>query len=324
MKKSKLAVIGGSIVAAIVALVLVQAKLDIVTTQPITKPADIPTSKIKIIASFYPIYEFATNVGGDKVDVSSFVPIGIEPHEWEPSTGDILKLKETQLFVYNGAGMEPFVEKLISSDEYSNVKFIETANGITLIQSDDEHDNEHEETHKSTYNPHIWLDPVLAQYQVTVIEDTLVEIDPENKQYYEDNANKYITKLENLDLKIKNELANCKKDTFVPFHNAYTYFANRYGLMVFPLSGVSPESEATAAELREFVDYVKENQIKVIYAEELVDPKLAQTLANEAGTQMLIFSPLEGLTNEELQNGMTYIQKMEQNLENLKVGLECQ
>jgi zinc transport system substrate-binding protein len=220
--------------------------------------------------------------------------------------------------------MEPFVERLISSDEYSNVKFIETANGITLIQSDDEHDNEHEETHKSTYNPHIWLDPVLAQYQVTVIEDTLVEIDPENKQYYEDNANKYITKLENLDLKIKNELANCKKDTFVPFHNAYTYFANRYGLMVFPLSGVSPESEATAAELREFVDYVKENQIKVIYAEELVDPKLAQTLANEAGTQMLIFSPLEGLTNEELQNGMTYIQKMEQNLENLKVGLECQ
>jgi zinc transport system substrate-binding protein len=324
VKKSKLAIIGGGIVAAIVALVLVQAKLDIVTTQPITKPADIPTSKIKIIASFYPIYEFATNVGGDKVDVSSFVPIGIEPHEWEPSTGDILKLKETQLFVYNGAGMEPFVERLISSDEYSNVKFIETANGITLIQSDDEHDNEHEETHKSTYDPHIWLDPVLAQHQVTAIEDILVEIDPENKQYYEDNANKYITKLENLDLKIKNELANCKKDTFVPFHNAYTYFANRYGLRVFPLSGVSPESEATAAELREFVDYVKENQIKVIYAEELVDPKLAQTLANEAGTQMLIFSPLEGLTNEELQNGMTYIQKMEQNLENLKVGLECQ
>jgi zinc transport system substrate-binding protein len=319
VEKSKLAGIAGGIVVVIIALLLIQYQSTTTPTQSVSKPTE---TKIKIIASFYPLYEFATNVGGDKAKISSFVPIGIEPHDWEPSTGNILELKNTQLFVYNGAGMEPFVEKLINSEEYTNVKFVETAKGITLIESDNDHEDD--DTHKSLYNPHIWLDPILAKHQVTIIKDAIIESDPQNKQYYEDNANRYLTKLENLDLKIKSQLSNCKKDTFVPFHDAYTYFANRYGLSVFPLSGVSPESEATAAELKQFVDFIKENQIKVIYSEELIDPKLAQTLANEAGAQVLTFSPIEGLTNEELQNSMTYIQKMEQNLENLKVGLECQ
>lgn len=315
MEKSKLASIGGGIAAIIVAFLLIQYQSTI-PTQTVAKSTE---DRIRIIASFYPLYEFASNVGGDKAEVSSFVPIGIEPHDWEPSTSNILELKNAQLFIYNGVGMEPFVKKLIDSGEYTNVKFVETSKGITLIKSDDEHDDETQ----LVYNPHIWLDPILAKHQVTMIKDAIIESDPKNKQYYEDNADRYITKLENLDLKIRNELANCKKDTFVPFHNAYTYFANRYGLNVFPLSGISPESEATAAELQQFVDFIKENQIKVIYSEELIDPKLAQTLANEVGAQVLTFSPIEGLTNEELQNNMTYLQKMEQNLESLKVGLEC-
>jgi zinc transport system substrate-binding protein len=287
---------------------------------------EVAISKIKVIASFYPLYEFAKNVGGEKTEVSSFVPIGIEPHDWEPSSGDILELKNSDIFIYNGAGFEPFVEQLIDSGEYDNVVFVESAKGIDLMRPEN-HDEEHDEMedeHDFEYDPHIWLDPILVKHQVMMIKNAMIEADPQNTQYYETNANAYNEKLDSLDSKIRKELSNCQKDTFMPFHDAFSYFANRYGLKVFPLSGVAPESEATAAELKKFVDFVKEHQIKVIFSEDLVDPRLAEVLADEADAQVIILSPLEGLTNEDLAAGKTYLSKMEENLENLKVALECQ
>lgn len=278
-------------------------------------------TKLKVVASFYPLYEFSKNVAGDKAEVSIFIPIGVEPHDWEPSANDILKLKDSSIFVYNGAGMESFIDKLIDSGEYNNVKFVETTRGLNLIQTNDEHQKKPD--NHTAYNPHVWLDPILAKHQVMMIKDALINADPDNKKYYEDNANAYSDKLDELNSKIQMELSHCKKDTFMPFHDAYSYFANRYGLKTFPLSGVSPESEATAADLKEFVDFIQKNEIKIIYSEELVDPKLATTLAEGANAQVLIFSPLEGLTNQETLHGITYLDKMNENVQNLKIGLEC-
>lgn len=280
------------------------------------------TTKLQVVASFYPLYEFSKNIAGDKAEVSAFIPVGVEPHDWEPSANDILKLKNASVFVYNGAGMESFVDKLINSGEYNSVKFIETTKGINLIQTNDEHQKE--PGNHIVYNPHVWLDPILAKHQVMMIKDAMINADPDNKKYYEDNANAYGKKLDSLNSKTQIELSQCKKDTFMPFHDAYSYFANRYGLKTFPLSGVSPESEATATDLKEFVDFIKKNEIKIIYSEEMVDPKLATTLAEEANAQVLIFSPLEGLTNQEMSDGITYLDKMSENVQNLKIGLECQ
>ena len=279
------------------------------------------TTKLRVVASFFPLYEFSKNVVGDKAEVSFFIPIGVEPHDWEPSVNDVLNLKESNVFIYNGAGLESFVDKLINSGEYNNVNFVETTNGIELTQSSNAYQKEQNHI---VYNPHVWLDPVLAKHQVMMIKDAMIKADPENKKYYEDNANTYNNKLDQLNTKIQTELLHCKKDTFMPFHNAYSYFANRYGLKTMTLSGISPESEVTATDLKEFVDFIKKNDIKTIYAEELVDPKLATTLAEETGTQVLIFSPLEGLTNQETIDGITYLDKMNENVENLKIGLECQ
>jgi zinc transport system substrate-binding protein len=304
----------GIVIAAIIAITM------IISSEPKQGTLQEKMIKLNVVASFYPLYEFSKNVAGDKAKVSAFTPIGIEPHDWEPSANDVLKLKESDIFVYNGIGMEPFVDKLIDSGEYNNVKFVETTKGINLIQT-----NERQEPDNHTvYNPHVWLDPVLAKHQVTMIKDAMIDADPDNKKYYEDNANAYSIKLDELNSKIQAELSDCKKDTFMPFHDAYSYFANRYGLKTLPLSGVSPESEATAADIREFVDFIQKNKIKTIYSEELVDPKLATTLAEEADAQVLIFSPLEGLTNQETIDGITYLDKMNENLQNLKIGLECQ
>ena len=307
-----------------IAIVAIIAAVMIIVSEPKqgTLLQEEKTTKLQVVASFYPLYEFSKNVAGDKAKVSAFIPIGVEPHDWEPSANDILKLKDASIFVYNGAGMESFVDKLINSGEYNNVKFIETTKGMNLIQTNDEHQKE--SGNHTVYNPHVWLDPILAKHQVMMIKDVMIDADPDNKKYYEDNANAYSKKLDNLNSKIQMELSQCKKDTFMPFHDAYSYFANRYGLKTFPLSGVSPESEATAVDLKEFVDFIQKNEIKTIYSEELVDPKLATTLAEEAGAQVLIFSPLEGLTNQETLDGITYLDKMNENVQNLKRGLECQ
>ncbi len=313
MKKSILAAIGGGIVIAIIAgLWLAQHTAPKTVTNESETTKDEIASKLKVIASFYPLYEFSKNVGGEKAEVFSFVPVGIEPHDWDPSSGDIMRLKETDIFVYNGAGFEPFVDQIIDSGEYNDVLFVESAKGIDLIQ------------HDSEYDPHVWLDPILAKHQVAMIKDAMIQADQKNAQYYEANANLYSAKLDELDAKIISGLSSCKKDTFMPFHDAFTYFADRYDLKIFALSGIAPESEATGAEIKEFVDFVKENDITIIFAEELIDPRLAKVLADEAGVKVMILSPLEGLTQEDTTEGKNYISKMEENLENLRMALDCQ
>ncbi len=165
---------------------------------------------------------------------------------------------------------------------------------------------------------------MLAQQQVDNIRDGLVEADPENREHYEQNALEYNAKLEALDASIRTSLSSCDQDTFVPFHNAFTYLAERYDLHIMPLGGLAPESEASAAEIAEFVDFVRDNDIKVIFSEELVDPRLAEVIADEAGARVMLFSPIEALSQDEVGQDVTYIDKMEQNLAALKIALECQ
>jgi len=125
-------------------------------------------------------------------------------------------------------------------------------------------------------------------------------------------------------MRMKSSLISCNKDTFVPFHNAFTYLAERYGIKVMALGGLAPDTEATAAEIAKFIDFVKDNDIKVIFAEELVDPRLAEVIADEAGAEVILFSPLEALAPEEIGKNISYIDKMDQNIDSLKVALECQ
>jgi zinc transport system substrate-binding protein len=324
MKKSVLAAIGVGIAISVIAGVQFAQPID--TPKTIADESetiqDEASSKLKVIASFYPLYEFSKNVGGEKAEVTSFVPVGIEPHDWDPSSGDVMRLDKADIFVYNGAGFEPFVDQLIDSGEYSNVVFVDSTTGVDLIKS--EHDEHGEEEHDSEYDPHVWLDPILAKHQVAMIKDAMVQTDPQNAQYYETNANTYSTKLDDLDAKIRSGLSSCKKDTFMPFHDAFTYFADRYDLKIFALSGIAPESETTAAEIKEFVDFVKENDITIIFAEDLIEPRLAEVLADEAGAQVMILSPLEGLTQKDTAGGKNYISKTEENLENLRMALDCQ
>lgn len=274
-------------------------------------------SKIMVVASFYPLYEFTKNMGGKKIDVITLIPIGIEPHDWEPTPVDIQRLSKADIFIYNGLDFEPWVNKIVTAGELTNIIVVETSVDIELIElQEDDHGH-------VSIDPHIWLDPILAKHQLNKVKEALIKADPINTQYYENNAKTYMTKLDALDAKIRSELANCEKDTFVSFHQAFGYFAKRYSLNEVSLGGLVPQAEASPAQLKELVEFIRANDLKVIYSEELVDPRLAEVLAMEAGAKVLLLSPIEGLSDAETRKGVTYLEKMEQNLQNLKVGLEC-
>jgi zinc transport system substrate-binding protein len=303
-------------VAAIaVALALAAGIIDIAAGQNQQQqpaPPSNDTNKLRVIASFFPLYDFSRNVGGDRAEVSVMVPAGIEPHDWEPTPRNIADAESADMIVYNGAGFESWFSGI-------NAKFaVDTSRGIQLMEGGEGAQG------GSNFDPHIWLDPVLAKKQVEAIRDGFIQTDPVNSDYYSQNAQRYIAELDSLDSFIRSELSNCTLNDFIAFHDSFSYFANRYNLTQHSVHGVSPEGDVLPQRIQEIKDLAATLGINVIYAEELVDPRLANVIAGEIPNgQVLVLSPIEGLEREELEQGLGYIDKMRENVQNLKVGLKC-
>ncbi len=320
---NKRIIVAGAIAVSVLALIFTVYLNENQQEQQKQNLANISSTKLKVAASFFPLYEFAKNVGGDKAEVYSFLPIGEEPHEWEPSIQQIQELHGTRLFIYNGAGMEAYITKFMDSGDFQNMTFVRATDGITLLKADSAEDDK-QILVQGGMDPHVWNDPIYAKQEVINIKNAMQKADPANTQYYEDNANEYISKLTALDNGIKTGLSNCKKDTFVSFHNAFNYFSNRYGIHDIWISGMAPEADIPPQDIKKVIQITKDKNVKVIFSEDLVDPRLANTLANEVGAQVLVLSPLEGINQTEQQEGKTYLDKWYQNLHNLRIALECQ
>ncbi len=266
----------------------------------------IDNSKLQVVSSFYTIHEFAQNVGQEKIDVTLLVPIGVEPHDWEPTIKDVLIIQNSDLIVINGIGFENWVDKLDEND-YRGI-IVNTGDEILIKNSDEEYVND-------SGDPHIWLNPVFAKVQVQTIATSFSNLDPENQQYYQSNAAKYIEQLDLLDLKIRNKLSNCNYD-FVAFHDAFSYFADEYNLNQHTIiSSNDPHGEATAKTLENVISTARELNIKVIFSEENVNTRTSEIIANEIDGKVLVLSSLEVFSDG------TYISKMTENLNNLKEAL---
>ena len=190
-----------------------------------------------------------------------------------------------------------------------------------LVSGEDVHKEEQELDH--VYDPHIWLDPLLAKKQVMNIAIHMATSDPENSEVYLANANTYSERLDTLDQEIQTQLSSCKKDTFVPFHNAFSYFAERYNLHTLAvIQEFSPETPVTAKDIEDLIHFAEDNDIKYFFTEENRNQKLAERLASELGGDILLFSPLESLSENDAPD-TTYFDKMRANMDNLKIALEC-
>ena len=276
--------------------------------------------KFLIYASFFPYYEFTKNIVGEKAEIVQFIPSGSQTHEWAPSIKKIQALTDTDVFVYNGLGMEPYVQEIIDSDEFNNIVFIKASKEIDLIKID----NEHVHDNDFKFDPHIWLDPLLVKDQVNNIMAGIILADPENTQYYKKNTIAYNMQLDELHEKIKLSLSTCNKDTIITYHDAFAYFAERYGLKVKSLGGLDHEQEFSSSKLAEFIEYAKDKDVDVIFAEDMMDSRLADVIAEEMEGRVLFFNPLETITKQEASDGITFINKMEDNLAVLEDALQCQ
>ena len=267
--------------------------------------------KLKIVSSFYPLLEFTKQIGGNRVEVSSLVPIGIEPHDFDPTIRQIQNAETADILIYNGAGLEKWIEKI-------NVKSkVDASQNLSLLNSNGEDKS-------GMYDPHVWLDPVLAKGQVESIRNALMNADPLNAKYYSENANKFIEKLDKLDDDIRGELLDCKKHDFISFHNSFSYFAKRYGLNQHSIYGLSPEGEILPQKLQQIIQLAKDKALSAIYSESLIDPRFANVVAEEIPNgKVMVLSPIEGINQEEQNQGIGYLDKMYENIKSLRIGLEC-
>ncbi|SRR4249919_1387494 len=264
--------------------------------------------KLKVVSSFFPIGEFVKKIGGNLIDSSLLIPVGIEPHDFEPTINQIQNVISADVLVYNGLGMENWIDKISAPHK------IDASAGLNVLYLD---------KNNKTIDPHVWLDPDLAKKEVENIRDGLIKIDPYNRDYYTNNTRHFLNELDSLDREIRTDLMSCKKKDFISFHNAFSYFAKRYGLNQHSISS-TPEAEITPQQLIEIINTAKGLHLNIIYSEELIDPRSASVVAQEIPDgKVLVLSPTEGLTKAEQDSGIGYLDKMQENVKTLMQGLEC-
>ncbi|MBB6021825.1 zinc transport system substrate-binding protein [Paenibacillus sp. JGP012] len=304
--------------------------------------------KLNVQVSFYPMYEFTKNVAGDLADVHTLVPTGMEPHDWEPTPQDMASIEKADVLVYNGAGMESWIDQVKDSLSSSKLIQVEASQGISIREGgeEEEHDHDHADEHDHAddaaakdghdhaeasseehdhdhggLDPHVWLSPALAIKEVRNIEAGLAKAAPQHADQFKQNADAYVAKLEALDQDFKAAVKDSKRKDFITQHAAFAYLAQEYGLQQVPIAGLSPEQEPSAAQMASVIDFAKEHKVKTIFFETLVSSKVSDTIAQEVGAKTAVLNPIEGLTEDEVKAGKDYISVMRENMEALKLAL---
>jgi zinc transport system substrate-binding protein len=261
------------------------------------------SGRVTVVASFYPLAEAAMKVGGDRVDVINLTPPGVEPHDLELTPDRIAQIQEADVVLYLGGGFAPAVEQAVADARGSTVDLLA---GIG---------------HPG--DPHVWLDPVRYRTMVDRTERALAKASPQDAERFAADAQAFEAQLADLDREYRAGLARCARRVIVTSHEAFGYLAERYGLVQQAIAGLAPDVEPTPDRLAELAALVRDEGVTTIFTEELVSPKVAETLAREAGVKTAVLNPLEGLTDQEVAAGADYITVMRQNLRTLQAALGC-
>lgn len=345
------------------------------------------SEQILIYTTVYPVQFFAEEIVGEKGEVRSIIPVGAEPHDFEPTARDIINLSQADLFVYNGGGFESWIEKIVDSVNNNELVWVDSTANISLLSNaetghihhdeehadhDDAHHNHEDEEHvddhahhnhedeehvddhthhdhgdeehvdhdhgthtdsshdhahdhdHGEFDPHVWLDPMLAIKQAEEIKEALVAYDPENAAYYEENFKGLAERLTALDQAFKDLSENVERKDFVVSHAAYGYLANRYNFNQISIAGLNPSNEPSPRQLQEIVEYATEHQVQYILFENMVSAKIAQVVQESVGAEALVLYNLEVISEEELSQGEDFFTLMERNIEVLKKALGYQ
>lgn len=277
--------------------------------------------RVKVLASFYPLAYYAEQIGGEFVKVSTLIPPNSEVHSWQPSISDIISAEEADIIIYNGAGLDHWVEDdILEIVRVQEKTVVEASEGITLLEPgepEEEDDHGHEEG-----DPHVWVSPYTAGIQAEKLYNALVQVDPEHTAEYTENWNRFKARLDALDQRYLEELKDAPKDVIFTTHSAYGYLSDRYGFHQHGVIGLSADEQPSTQVLSEIIEEMIHEETYVIYVDPVYSIDYAETLKVE----------LEASTGETVQvldlylmlgplNGLDFIGQMEVNLENLKAGL---
>ncbi|WP_134118725.1 metal ABC transporter substrate-binding protein [Kribbella kalugense] len=280
--------------------------------------------KLDVVASFYPLEFIARSVGGDAVNVTTLTAPGVEPHDLELTPKQVGSIATAKLVVYE-KDLQPAVDEAVEQNAKDAGFDVAPAAQLEATGADFE---EHEPgqaapaVHKdNALDPHFWLDPVRYADVVKAVEEKLASVDSANAAGYHERATALLGQIGKLDTEYKTGLASCELRTFVTSHEAFAYLAKRYGLTMVGIAGFTPDAEPTPTRIKEVQDLVKAQHVTTIFYEELVSPKLAETIAHDVGVKTAVLSPIEGLSDANSKE--TYLTLMRENLQELQKANGC-
>lgn len=289
-----------------------------------------PVSGLQVVTTLFPLYDFARSIAGDKAQVTMLLPPGVEPHTFEPRPEDMIRISRAGLFIYTNKYMEPWAEKIITGLDSKKLRIVNAGERVAYRAGivHDEHDGgkkgeDHDHGHKGM-DPHIWLDFSNASRMVDAILEGFIAADPGNSDVYRHNTEALKTQLVALDQRYQNGLSTCTTRKLLHGgHYTFGYLAGRYGLEYHALSGISSDAEPSAERMVALVRAIKSSGSTYLFAEELLSPRLTETLAQEAGVGVLMLHGAHNLSRDDQSQGVTFFDLMGRNLERLQKGLQC-
>jgi zinc transport system substrate-binding protein len=301
------------------------------------KQGDRPTgenARMEVIATIFPLYDFARNIAGDKINVTMLIPPASDAHHYELKPDDIMRIGKTDIFLFTSFEMEPWAIKVIDAvADKTNMLAVETGQGASFLPLPEHHEhhsenrsglNENISDHAAKLDPHIWLDFDNAQKMINNITKAFIRKDPKNSAFYELNAREYKLRLIDLDKKYREQLSNCRTRTILHAgHWAFAYPASRYRLQYMAAYNISADAEPSPQQILILIEKVKGQKLPYIYYEDLAAPRLAETIASETGAGLLKLSNGQDISKKDIQSGVSFLSLMERNLKSLKKGMQC-
>ena len=281
-------------------------------------------NQLTIYTTVYPLQYFTEVIGGNAVHVETVYPPGSNEHTFDPSQKDMMKLAESDLFIYVGLGLEGFVEKAKSTLKDEKVTLLEAGGNIHIEGNATTHTEKHaaEDDHKhGDIDPHVWLDPIYSKELAASIKEALIKQMPENEETFNQNYDTLVQKLDTLNNDFSEVISQAERPEIIVSHAAFGYWESRYGLKQISISGISTSNEPSQKELESIVLTAKEHNTKYIFFEQNVSSKLTEIVQGEIGAQPLYLHNLSVLTAKDIENNKDYFSIMDENLQALKKAL---
>jgi zinc transport system substrate-binding protein len=299
---------------AIVVALMLSVTLAAAACSSATAGGDGGSGRLQVVAAFYPVQEAAEEVGGNLVDVTNLTAPGVEPHDLELTPDQVEAIATADVVLYLGDGFQPAVQDAVGDASGTTIDLLASMPTVAPPEGSEA---------GLTADPHVWLDPNLYEKMVAQIESALAKAAPADASTFRHNADAFEQQITTLAYDYASGLANCQRTTIVTNHAAFGYLASEYGLTQDAISGLAPDAEPSAQRLAQLKDLVEREGITTIFTEDLVSPKVAETLANEAGVSTAVLHTLEGLTQDEVAAGDNYVSQMRENLTTLEGALGC-